>query len=74
MEIHFAAAELRAHPKIHCGFSDLTVLSAVLLREGIPSFHGPMVAADLARNERHSSAAADSYDENSVYLRFTYTR
>jgi len=30
--------------------------------------------ADLARNERHSSAAADSYDENSVYLRFTYTR
>lgn len=45
-------AELRAHPKIHCGFSDLTVLSALLLREGIPSFHGPMVAADLARNER----------------------
>lgn len=29
---------------------------------------------DLARNERHSSAGADSYDENSIYLRFTYTR
>lgn len=30
--------------------------------------------ADIARNERHSSVNADSYDENSVYLRFTYTR
>jgi hypothetical protein len=29
---------------------------------------------DLARNERHSSENEDSYDENSIYLRFTYTR
>lgn len=44
------AAEVAAHPKIHCGFSDLTALHAFLLeRCGLPSFHGPMVAADLAR-------------------------
>jgi muramoyltetrapeptide carboxypeptidase len=42
-------AEAAAHPKIHCGFSDLTVLSSWLLKAGVPSFHGPMVAADLAR-------------------------
>lgn len=43
-------AELAANPKIHCGFSDLTALSARLLaRCGLPSFHGPLVAADLAR-------------------------
>jgi muramoyltetrapeptide carboxypeptidase len=43
------AEELRANPKIHCGFSDVTALSAFLLtRCGVPSFHGPMVAADLA--------------------------
>jgi len=41
--------EVGANLKIHCGFSDLTALSAFLLaRCGIPSFHGPMVAADLA--------------------------
>jgi muramoyltetrapeptide carboxypeptidase len=42
--------ELSAHPKIHCGFSDLTALAGRLLACcGIPSFHGPMVATDLAR-------------------------
>ncbi|MEO8053667.1 MAG: LD-carboxypeptidase [Acidobacteriota bacterium] len=35
--------------KIHCGFSDVTLLSSWLLGAGVPSFHGPMVAADLAR-------------------------
>ncbi len=41
--------EVALHPKIHCGFSDVTALSGFLLRRcGIPSFHGPMVAADLA--------------------------
>jgi muramoyltetrapeptide carboxypeptidase len=43
-------AELSAHPKIHCGFSDVTALSGFLLsRCGLPSFHGPMVAAGLGR-------------------------
>lgn len=36
--------------KLHCGFSDLTALSAFLReRCGLVSIHGPMVAADLAR-------------------------
>jgi muramoyltetrapeptide carboxypeptidase len=46
---HLDAAEAAAHPKIHCGFSDVTVLSSWLLDVGVPSFHGPMVAADFAR-------------------------
>jgi hypothetical protein len=29
---------------------------------------------DLARNERHADAGAESYDENSIYLRLVYTR
>lgn len=52
------ADEMTAHPKIHCGFSDLTALSGCLLsRCGLPSFHGPMVAADLARGLDPLSAA-----------------
>jgi muramoyltetrapeptide carboxypeptidase len=46
---HLDPAEAARNPKIHCGFSDLTVLSSWLLKAGVPSFHGPMVAADLAR-------------------------
>jgi muramoyltetrapeptide carboxypeptidase len=46
---HLDPAEAARHPKIHCGFSDLTLLSSWLLKAGVPSFHGPMVAADLAR-------------------------
>ncbi len=46
---HLDPAEAARNPKIHCGFSDLTVLASWLLRAGVPSFHGPMVAADLAR-------------------------
>jgi hypothetical protein len=29
---------------------------------------------DLARNERHADAGAESYDENSIYLRLVYTK
>lgn len=50
--------EMSEHPKIHCGFSDLTAFSARLLsRCDLPSFHGPMVAADLARGLDPLSAA-----------------
>ncbi len=50
--------EMAAHPKIHCGFSDLTAIAARLLsRCGLPSFHGPMVATDLARGLDPLSAA-----------------
>ncbi|MBK9372386.1 MAG: LD-carboxypeptidase [Holophagales bacterium] len=42
-------ALLRETAKLHCGFSDLTALSAFLReRCGLLSIHGPMVAADLA--------------------------
>ena len=41
---------LAAHPRAYVGYSDLTpLLSAVVGRLGLASFHGPMVAADLAR-------------------------
>lgn len=40
---------IRDTAKLHCGFSDLTALSAFLReRCGLLSIHGPMVAADLA--------------------------
>ena len=49
--------EMAAHPKIHCGFSDLTAIGARLLaRCSLPSFHGPMVAADLAQGLDQLSA------------------
>lgn len=41
---------IRETGKLHCGFSDVTALSAFLReRCGLASVHGPMVAADLAR-------------------------
>lgn len=46
---HLDPGEAERNPKIHCGFSDVTILSSWLLKAGVPSFHGPMVAADLAR-------------------------
>ncbi|MBI5446714.1 MAG: LD-carboxypeptidase [Deltaproteobacteria bacterium] len=40
---------LRETAKLHCGYSDLTALSAFLRQRcGLVSIHGPMVAADLA--------------------------
>jgi len=41
-------AFLRRHPKIFCGFSDITTLHAACARAGLVSFYGPMVAWDLA--------------------------
>ncbi|MEM6794038.1 MAG: LD-carboxypeptidase, partial [Acidobacteriota bacterium] len=41
---------LAAHPKAYVGYSDLTpFLLAITARLGLATFHGPMVAADLAR-------------------------
>lgn len=41
---------LAAHPRAYVGYSDLTpFLLAVIARLGLVAFHGPMVAADLAR-------------------------
>ncbi len=41
-------AFLRRHPKVFCGFSDITTLHAACARAGLISFYGPMVASDLA--------------------------
>jgi muramoyltetrapeptide carboxypeptidase len=42
-------AFLSRHPKVFCGFSDITTLHAACARAGLVSFYGPMVAWDLAR-------------------------
>jgi muramoyltetrapeptide carboxypeptidase len=39
---------LRRHPKVFCGFSDITTLHGACARAGLVSFHGPMVAWDMA--------------------------
>jgi muramoyltetrapeptide carboxypeptidase len=54
---------LRRHPRAYLGYSDLTpFLLEVVQRLGLVAFHGPMVAADLARgldrNEREFLLAA----------------
>jgi muramoyltetrapeptide carboxypeptidase len=43
--------EIAANPKIHLGGSDLTALFALLGREGLTAFYGPMVAVEIAEEE-----------------------
>ncbi len=63
-------------PRAYVGYSDLTpFLNQVVVRLGLVAFHGPMVAADLARGlepaERASFEAALAGDiETEVPLRF----
>jgi muramoyltetrapeptide carboxypeptidase len=46
----FLDAKIRRHPKIFCGYSDITILLNWFLQEfGLVTFHAPMVAMDLAR-------------------------
>jgi muramoyltetrapeptide carboxypeptidase len=42
------AALLREHPKVFVGYSDITFLHLLLNRLEVVSFHGPMVARELA--------------------------
>jgi muramoyltetrapeptide carboxypeptidase len=50
---------LAAHPRAYLGYSDLTpFLLAVTARLGLVAFHGPMVAADLARGISGEEAAS----------------
>lgn len=43
-------AKIRRHPKIFCGYSDITILLNWFLQKfGLVTFHAPMVAMDLAR-------------------------
>jgi muramoyltetrapeptide carboxypeptidase len=52
-------ALLRAHRKPFVGYSDITALHALLLlREGAISFHGPMLASDLAHEGARDDADA----------------
>lgn len=56
-------ALLAAHPRAYVGYSDLTpLLAGVVERLGLVAFHGPLVAAELARGldagERDSLLAA----------------
>jgi muramoyltetrapeptide carboxypeptidase len=45
---------LQRHPKVFVGYSDLTALHLYLYRRfGWATFHGPMVAKDLAEGEEH---------------------
>ncbi len=42
--------KIRRHPKIFCGYSDITILLNWFLQKfGLVTFHAPMVAMDLAR-------------------------
>jgi muramoyltetrapeptide carboxypeptidase len=44
-------AELRRHPKIFVGYSDLTSMLQYLLACGLVAFHGPMLAGRLGRGD-----------------------
>ncbi len=44
---HIAPADIRAHPKIFCGASDITMLLNSYLGAGVVAFHGPMVATTM---------------------------
>jgi muramoyltetrapeptide carboxypeptidase len=44
---------LVAHPKVFLGYSDLTFLHTLLNERGLVTFHGPMVARELAESGYH---------------------
>src|SRR5262249_19099840 len=50
-------AGLRADPKPVIGYSDTTALHGALAGIGLGSFHGPMVATDLARGLTATSSS-----------------
>lgn len=57
-------ARLVAHPKLLLGYSDLTFLHVLLNNAGLVTFHGPMLARELADEnyDRESLLAAVSGD------------
>jgi muramoyltetrapeptide carboxypeptidase len=47
---HLSFDLIADNPKIFCGYSDVTILTTVLLQQtGLVGFHGPMVAKDFAK-------------------------
>ena len=49
---------VRADPKPVVGYSDVTAVHGALARAGVASFHGPMVATDMARGLESTSIAS----------------
>lgn len=50
---------IRAHPRILVGFSDITALSlALYAKAGLPTFAGPMIAAEFAAGMEKTTADA----------------
>jgi muramoyltetrapeptide carboxypeptidase len=49
---------LRAHPKPFIGFSDITALHALLVREGLVGFHAPMPGSNLVLGGNEDDARA----------------
>lgn len=47
---------LLAHPKVFLGYSDLTFLHALLNNGGLVTFHGPMVAREMAAGAYHRAS------------------
>ena len=46
--VHLQPMVFRRHPKVFVGYSDATLLHLFLNRLGLVTFHGPMVATELA--------------------------
>jgi len=49
---------LRANPKPFIGFSDITALHALLVREGLVGFHAPMPGSNLVQDGSEADARA----------------
>ena len=59
---NFAFGLVAAHPKIMLGCSDLTsLLTAITNRTGLVTFHGPMVAKDIAAGTYESSSWENAF-------------
>ncbi len=54
---------IQKHPKIFCGYSDITALSSMFLtKSNLITFSGPMVQSDFSNNEK-----VDKYTEKSFF-------
>jgi len=47
---------IRSHPKVFVGYSDITLLHLYLNQQGLVTFHGPMVAWELANGTYERSS------------------
>jgi muramoyltetrapeptide carboxypeptidase len=57
---------IRKHPKIFCGFSDVTVLNALLLKYcGLITFSAPMIQSDFSKSQ------IDLFTEENFYKTLT---